>query len=233
VLKIAHRGASGRFPENTLAAFGAAIALGADMCELDVQLSRDSVAIVIHDPTIDRTTDRTGRVAAMTLAELQQADAGLRFAPQFTGERIPTLDAVLRLTAGRCRLNIELKGPRAETAVCALVTAHNALATTLVSSFDWDALARARQIAPPITIGLLASRRTEDLLAAAIAMHAAAINPRIDLVDTALCTAAHARGLKVYAWTCDDPPQMRKLIADGVDGIMTNYPDRLAAVMAS
>lgn len=233
MLKIAHRGASGRYPENTLAAFAAAIAAGADMCELDVQLSRDGVAVVIHDATIDRTTDSRGRVEATTLAELRRADAGVRFGQQFAGQRIPTLDEVLRLTAGRCGLNIELKAAGVETAVCELIAAHNAFATTLVSSFDWDALARVRQIAPPIAIGLLASRRPDDLLAAAIAMNAAAINPRTDLVDGGLCAAAHARGLKVYTWTCDDPRAMRKLIADGADGIMTNYPDRFGEVMAA
>jgi glycerophosphoryl diester phosphodiesterase len=231
VLNIAHRGASGHYPENTLAAFAAAIEIGVAMCELDVHLTRDGVAAVIHDATVDRTTDAKGAIAAMTFAELQRADAGIRFGRQFAGQRIPTLEEVFRLTAGRCGLNIELKGVGAEATVCELISAHDAVATALVSSFDWAMLARVREIDSRIRLGLLAKNRPQHLLDTASAMHAYAVNPNIDMIDDGLCAAAHARGLKLYAWTCDDPRQMRRLMADGADGIMTNYPDRLSAVL--
>jgi glycerophosphoryl diester phosphodiesterase len=231
VLNIAHRGASGHYPENTLAAFEAAIEIGVAMCELDVHVTRDGIAVVIHDATVDRTTDAKGAVAAMTLAELQRADAGIRFGRQFAGQRIPTLDEVFRLTAGRCGLNIELKGIGAEAPVCELIGAYDAFATALVSSFDWAMLARVREIDSRIRLGLLSKDHPQHLLDAASEMRAYAINPDVNIVSAGLCTTAHARGLKLYAWTCDDPRRMRRLIANGVDGIMTNYPERLRAVL--
>jgi glycerophosphoryl diester phosphodiesterase len=232
VLTIAHRGASGAYPENTLAAFAGAIELGAVMCELDVHLTRDGIPVVIHDETIDRTTNAKGAVAAMTLRELRQAGAGVRFGAQFAGERIPALDEVFRLISGRCGLNIELKGTRTEAAVCGLIAAHDAIATAIVSSFDWTMLARVRAIDPRIRLGLLAKRGPWHLLDAASAVSADAIHPRTDMVTADLCDAAHARGLKVYTWTCDDPREMSQLIAAGADGIITNYPDRLNSVLA-
>jgi glycerophosphoryl diester phosphodiesterase len=232
VLNIAHRGASGRYPENTLAAFEAAIKIGVAMCELDVHLTRDGIAVVIHDATLDRTTDAKGAVAAMTFAELQRADAGIRFGRQFAGQRVPTLEEVFRLTAGRGGLNIELKGVGTEATVCELIDAHGAVATALVSSFDWAMLARVREIDSRIRVGLLGKDHPQHLLDTASAMQAYAINPNVAIVNASLCAAAHARGLKLYAWTCDDPGRMRRLIADGGDGIMTNYPDRLRAVLA-
>jgi glycerophosphoryl diester phosphodiesterase len=231
VLNIAHRGASGRFPENTLKAFAAAIEAGADMCELDVRLTSDGALAVIHDDTVERTSDGRGAVSSFTREDLRRLDAGGKFAPEFAGERVPTLDEVLDLAAGRCGLNIELKAAGVEARVCELIRARGAAAWTLVSSFDWDALARIRHVAPEVRVGLLASRWPARLLGAATEMKADAINPRFDMVTEDLCIAAHKRAINVYAWTADEPAAMRRLIAYGVDGIMTNYPERLARVM--
>jgi glycerophosphoryl diester phosphodiesterase len=231
VLNIAHRGASGDYPENTLAAFAAAIQMGAVMCELDVHLTRDGVAVVIHDATINRTTDGKGSVAAMTLGELRQADAGIRSGSRFADERIPTLGEVFGLMAGRCGLNIELKGAGSEAGVGQVINAHDAIATTLVSSFDWAMLERLQETDPDIRLGLLAKDHAQRLIEAASAMGAEAINPRVDMVTARLCATAHSHGLKVYTWTCDDPLEMQRLIDHGVDGIMTNYPDRLHTVL--
>jgi glycerophosphoryl diester phosphodiesterase len=235
VLNIAHRGASGRFPENTIRAFAAAIEAGAQMCELDVQRSRDGAVVVIHDDTVDRTTDGRGAVSAMTLYELKRLDAGVRFGNHFKGERIPMLDEVFALTDGRCGLNIEIKSDGVEREFCHLVcrtiTSHGALATAMVSSFDWNALAIVRDFEPRIRIGLLASRSPLRLLNAAFEMSAESINPKVDIVTEELCVAAHKRNLNVYTWTVDEPAQMRQLIALGVEGIMTNYPERLRELM--
>jgi glycerophosphoryl diester phosphodiesterase len=231
VLKIAHRGASGRFPENTLRAFEAAIEAGAEMCELDVRLTRDGALVVIHDDTVDRTTNGTGEVRAMTLQKLKRLEAGSKFGVQFANERIPTLEEVLALVGGRCGLNIEIKAPGVESKLCALIRTR--AAAMLVSCFDWQALVRVRSLAPEIPVGLLASRWPARLLGAASEMKAEAINPRFDMVTEELCAAAHKRGIRVYAWTVDAPDAMRKLIAYGVDGIVTNYPERIAHVMAS
>ncbi len=231
-LNIAHRGASANFPENTLAAFIAAVEAGARMVELDVQRSRDGALVVIHDDTVDRTTDGLGRVDEMTLAELKSLDAGVRFGERFRGERIPTLEEVFRATASRCGLNVEIKSVGVEEGVCALFRSYQAHAASIVSSFEWDTLERVRQIDRDIRIALLAEKHRGTLLDAAAAMGAYAVNPRADMVDAEFCAAAHRRGLNVYTWTVDVPELMRFLIEAGVDGIMTNRPELLNAVIA-
>jgi glycerophosphoryl diester phosphodiesterase len=233
VLNIAHRGASGTSPENTLAAFRAAVAAGAVMCELDVQPTRDLALVVIHDDTVDRTTDGRGEVKGMTLAELKRLDAGVRFsgaAPP--GEPIPTLDEVFAATAGQCALNIELKSGQVEKEVVALMRKWDALETSMVSSFDRGRLARMRELEDAVRIGVLAEKNVQEMFDVAARLSAYAINPRFDLVSSELCNTAHARDLKVLVWTVDAPELMRLLIGCGVDGIMTNYPARLQEVLS-
>jgi glycerophosphoryl diester phosphodiesterase len=232
VLNMAHRGASGTFPENTLSAFRAAIDAGANMCELDVQLTRDGAVVVIHDDTVDRTTDGTGEVAELTLAELKQLDAGARFKDgALKGERIPTLDEVFGVTLGRCGLNIELKAGGLEHQVAQTMQTRAAFKDSIVSSFEWEYLKKIQQLHFDIRIALLADDKPVDLMMNAVAMRAHAINPRWDMVTADLCKAAHERGLKVYTWTVDADARMRALIECGVDGIMTNYPERLRTVL--
>ena len=232
MLNIAHRGASGNFPENTVCAFRAAIDAGAEMCELDVQLSRDGAIVVIHDETVERTTDGKGEVAELTLEELKRLDAGAKFkGGAVKGERIPTLDEVFSVTSGKCGLNIELKAGGLEHQVAQIMQARNALADSIVSSFDWEYLKNIQQLHFNIRVGLLAEEKPVDLMMNAVAMRAHSINPRWDMVTSDLCKAAHERGLKVYTWTVDADARMRALIACGVDGIMTNYPERLRKVV--
>jgi glycerophosphoryl diester phosphodiesterase len=231
-LNIAHRGASKAFPENTLSAFRAAAAAGAEMCELDVHLTRDGAVAVIHDDVVDRTTDGRGYVAEMTLAELKRLDAGACFkGPPIKGERIPTLDEVFDAVGARCGLNIELKSEGLERKVIGIIRAHGAIATAMASSFEWEWLRTVKTLDADIRLGLLAEANPADLVTSAAAMRAYAINPRSDMVNAALCEAAHGRGLKVLTWTVDDEAAMRALIKMGVDGIMTNRPERLAAVL--
>ena len=224
VLNIAHRGASKAFPENTLAAFRAACDAGADMCELDVQPSRDGAIVVIHDDTVDRTTNGRGQVSALTLAELKRLDAG-------GGQRIPTLDEVFAATVGRCGLNVELKVAGIEREVAAIMRKWDAVETSIVSSFEWDALEAMRTVAPELRAGVLAEKKPDRMLEAAARMHAYAVNPRSDLATRELCATAHERGFKVLVWTVDAPEAMRILIEAGVDGIMSNYPDRTRMVL--
>ena len=244
MLNIAHRGASGTFPENTLSAFRAAIDAGADMCELDVQLTRDGAVVVIHDETVERTTDGKGEVAELTLEEIKRLDAGAKFKaknltpnpfPSGKGdqsvERIPTLDEVFAVTSGKCGLNIELKAGGVEHQVAEIMQARNAFSDSIVSSFDWEYLKKIQQLHFNIRVGLLAEEKPVDLMMNAVAMRAHAINPRWDMVTADLCKAAHERGLKVYTWTVDADARMRALIECGVDGIMTNYPERLRTVI--
>jgi glycerophosphoryl diester phosphodiesterase len=233
LLNIAHRGASGDFPENTLVAFAAAIEAGAQMCELDAQLSADGVAVVIHDDTVDRTTGGRGAVAAMSLAQLRGLDAGRKFGAAFAGTRIPTLEEVIELTKGRCALNVELKGANVQSEVCRLLRVHGVTNDTIVSSFDWNALAAARQIDPGLRLGVLAERNAAAMLQAARRLGAVSVNPRYDLVSPALVKQAHDERLQVLVWTVDKPARMRAMIELGVDGIMTNYPARLAKLLES
>ena len=170
MLNIAHRGASGSFPENTLCSFRSALAAAADMCELDVRLTRDGELVVCHDADVDRTTEGHGAVAWMSRNELKRLDAGVKFDSRFAGERIPTLAEVFEVTAGRCGLNIELKAAGTEKPVCEIVRARGAIGTTLISSFEWQQLGRIRLLAPEIRVGLLASGRARQLFAAAVEM---------------------------------------------------------------
>lgn len=231
VLNIAHRGASGDFPENTLCAFDAAIRAGAAMCELDVQRTADGVIVVIHDDLLDRTTDGDGKVAAVSYAELRRLDAGRWRGQRFAGERVPMLAEVLELARGRCALNVELKAEGIAGPVCSLIRERRAAEFTLISSFDWPAIAEARRIAPEIASALLTSRAPARALETASAMGVAALNPRHDLVDQELCLKARRRGLEVYAWTVDEPAEMARLVDAGISGIMTNYPERLRTLL--
>ncbi|MGH7906117.1 MAG: glycerophosphodiester phosphodiesterase [Candidatus Binataceae bacterium] len=230
-LIIAHRGASGDYPENTLSAFRAAADAGADMCELDVRLSRDGVLAVIHDETIDRTTDHIGVVAGMTMAELRLADAGIKSGAGFAGERIPALDDVFDALADRCGVNIELKSGELEPRVCELIRRRAASGSAMVSSFDMAALKNIREIDPAIRVGVLGDKHPGQMIAAARAIGAWSINPRFDLVTPEIAAAAHGFGLKVLVWTVDAPELMRLMTEYGIDGIMTNYPGNLRRIL--
>jgi glycerophosphoryl diester phosphodiesterase len=234
MLTIAHRGASALYPENTLRAFIAAADLGADMCEFDVRMTRDGEVVVIHDATVNRTTDGRGRVAAMSASAMKRLDAGVRFGAEFRGERIPTLAEVAgALGERRCGMDVELKARGLEARVCEILRGCGATQSAIVSSFDWDQLKIVAQQESGLRLALLGEKAPAALLEAAAAMHAFAIAPRFDLADAALCAAAHRRGLAVYVWTVDEAPAMRRLIAAGVDGIMTNNPQHLREVAAA
>ncbi len=150
----AHRGASAQAPENTLAAFGLALELGADGIELDVHLSRDEVPVVIHDETLERTTDGRGKVADRTWADLRALDAGRWFAPSFAGEPVPSLQQALDLVGMRARINVEIKSAAAGQAVLTLLERYPRC-QVLVSSFDHRVLARMRRAAPHLPLGFL------------------------------------------------------------------------------
>lgn len=227
MLLIAHRGASATCPENTLSALRAAVAAGADMCEIDVRLARDGVPVVMHDETVARTTNGRGLVAELSVTDLKRLDAGSWFDARFRDERVPTLEEALIELSGRCAVNVELKVEGAEAAVVEALKRHDALESALVSSFEWEWLGRARQLEPKLRVAPLADSAGEWLLAAARALGACAIHPHVDITGPALVQAAHAMGLRVLVWTVDEAEVMERLRRTGVDGIMTNYPARL------
>jgi len=234
-LTIAHRGASTAAPPNTLAAFEKAIDLSADAIEFDVRLSADGVPVVIHDATVDATTDGSGRVAEMTIAQLKRLDAGASFDPSFAGERIPTLRDVLETVGERLLLNIELKGKHwqdcgLEQTVVDLIQRYDLPEHVLISSFNPLALRRVQQIAPHIPTGLLYRSISFPLFAFAGLISPKpyrSLHPHHPIVDERHITWARQRNYRIHAWTVDDRTEMRRLVAWGVDGIITNAPDVL------
>ena len=232
---LGHRGASHAAPQNTLAAFRKAADVGADGIELDVHLSRDGVPVVIHDASVDATTDGQGLVREMTLAQLEALDAGAHFAPDFAGERIPTLVAVLAEVGARLWINIELKADQTAAlvpAVVALVKRMEMADRVWFSSFKPYALYRVRALAPDIPCGLLYSPlHLGTMLLKPFTPHEA-LHPYKDMITERAVRRAHRRGLRVFAWTLDDPDIARRFAAWGVDGIITNEPAEILAALA-
>ncbi len=241
VLNIAHRGASAAAPANTLAAFEKAIELGADGIEFDVHLSADKVPVVIHDFSVDATTDGSGRVSSLTLAQLEELDAGSYFDPAFASERIPTLEEVLETASERLLLNVELKSMSIrdnglERIVIDQVERHGLGHDNrvLLSSFNPASLRRAKKIAPHIPVGLLYALDLPLPLRRAwlapLAPHEAR-HPEHRMVNARYVAWARRHNYRVNVWTVDDPGKMRRLISLGVDSIITNVPDVLQDVI--
>lgn len=238
-LILAHRGASHRAPENTMAAFRLAVEMGADGIELDVQRSKDGEAVVIHNFTVDQTTDGHGQVKDLTLAELQRLDAGGWYAAEFAGERIPTLTQVLHELGPRLVLNLELKTATLftdglESEVVRLIEDTNMVHQVIVSSFNPLALWRVRRLNRHISTGLLYApdqpRYLRDRWLQSLA-RPNALHPRWDMIDEQTVVAAHRQQLAVNPWTCNEPEAMLRLIGWGVDAIITDRPDLLRQLL--
>jgi glycerophosphoryl diester phosphodiesterase len=239
---IAHRGASGLAPENTLAAFRKAVEMGAGFVETDLQLSRDARLVALHDDTLQRTTNGDGPVSARTLQELRKLDAGSWFhasnhetGASFAGERIPTIEEVLAF--GReheigLHLEVKATGPSgAEHAIVGALHACGEVARSVVLSFSSSVLKRVHELDPLVMTGFLFSDRSPAVLATAVDAGARQLLPRTDRVTPELVRDAHAHDLRVVAWTANTPDEMKKLISAGVDGIITDYPDRLVDLL--
>jgi len=235
VLVIAHRGASGHAPENTLAAFRKAVALGATFIETDLQLSRDARFVAIHDATVNRTTNGQGAVHDLTLAELRQLDAGSWFGSEFSGERIPTLEEILQFSKKNdVVFYLELKPGGSwggEHALIGALRESGEIARAVVISFDASVVLNVRKIEPTVMTGLLYDGQLEDPLAKAVEVGARQLVARGDLVTPALLSEARKKDLQVICWTVNHPAHMRMLMAAGVAGIMSDYPDRLVAAV--
>ncbi len=232
-LRIAHRGASGRAPENTHAAFAAALEIGVDAIELDCQLTADGVPVVIHDETLERTTSGIGPVGAKRWDEIAALDAGAWRGAAFAGERVPRLADVLTQLAGRVVLNIEIKSARdvgtIEKPLVELVAAHDALPWVIFSSFHERAVRNVRAASADAALGILWDRRpAAGALALADELHARCIVPSRRLVTPEVVAAAHARELGVWVWTVNDVAEMRRLVAAGVDALFSDCPERFA-----
>jgi len=231
---IAHRGASAVAPENTMAAFRRAVELGADCIETDLHLSRDGRLVILHDATLNRTTNGEGPVKNLTLAELRELDAGRWFSQQFAGERLPTIEELLDF-AGQVDLSLylEIKGGAGygvERAVISALRGRKESKASVVLCFDASVLDRIHQLDRLVMTGLLFESDPEAMVREAVRVGARQIAPRGDCITPELIADAHRRGLKLVAWTVNEPTQMRALAAAGIDGIITNHPDRLSAV---
>jgi len=225
-LVIAHRGASGARPENTLPAYELAVEQGADMIEIDLHRTRDGAVVILHDETL-HGLGGTGEVASASLADVRALDAG-------GGERVPTLDEVLDRFGDRIPFNLELKWSRVgnyeglEAQTLGAVRERGLLERTLFSCFRDSVLERLRAAEPRARLALLVSPRDpERVVERAQALGAEAVNPWYGLASPDLIRATHEAGLAVYPFTVDGPPEMRRLLDAGVDGLFTNYPDRL------
>lgn len=226
-LKIAHRGYSARYPENTLLAFEKAVAAGADMIELDVHLSQDGRLVVIHDEKIDRTSNGTGAVADLSLAELKRYNYNNRMAePGFVG--IPTLDEVIGWAGNRVMLNIEIKnGPvrneGIEKKLADLLQETRFTDRVIVSSFDHYALAKMKRIAGSVRTGMLYDSVWIRFADEVRALGVFSVHPGADAVKAGQLRWAKSRGIQVYPWVVKDRETLKAFRASGyVDGVMVN-----------
>lgn len=222
-----HRGARGHEPENTVRSVRRALELGADGIEVDVYYV-DGRLLVIHDETLDRTTNGTGPVMGKTFAQLRLLDAG-------QGEKIPTLEEIFETVNRRALINVELKGPRTAAPVAALIGEYErqhgwGCGDFLVSSFDHAQLKETRMLRPEIRLGALFEEPLPDLVVRAERLGAWSLHVGRELVTPELVGEAHRHGLKVFVFTINEPDEMARLRALGVDGIFTDYPDRVARV---
>src|ERR1700756_4973425 len=233
MLVIAHRGASGNAPENTMAAFKKAVALGANFMETDLQLSRDARLVAIHDATLNRTTNGQGKVHDLTLAELRRLDAGSWFGSEFAGERIPTLQEILEFSKKYdVVFYLELRPGGSwggEHALIGALRESGEIPRAIVISFDAGILESLRKIEPTLMTGVLYDGQIEKPVERAVEIGARQLAVRGDLVTPALLADARKKDLQVVCWTVNHPAHMPLLIDAGVDGIMSDYPDRLIA----
>lgn len=232
VVVVGHRGASGLAPENTMPSFDLAVAQGADAVETDVHLSADGVPVCIHDDTVDRTTNGEGRVGELTLAQLEKLDASGRFQATYGTTRIPTLEEVVAWVKGRTHLVVELKGtqnPDLVSRTIGVLRRYDAIADTLLISFDHVALQETRALAPEALTGALYVGRPANPVGMASACGADVLCPQWSAITRDEVETIHRSGLAVSVWTADDQAAIETSLANEVDAITSDYPERVIA----
>ena len=238
---IGHRGASVDAPENTLAAFRLALEQGADGVELDAKLTADGHVVVIHDPTVDRTTSGEGKVRELTLAALQELDAGGWKGPQYAGEKVPTLGEVFEAVGHQMLINVELTnyanpGDALLEKVAELVKQHGVEKNVIFSSFLPNNISRIRKLLPEIPAGLLALEGSSGMLSRSFIgrwFSPQMVHPYYTDADRAYIAREHRRGRQVNVWTVDEPDDIRRLVMDGADGIITDNPKLALQIRAN
>ncbi|MBK5249893.1 MAG: hypothetical protein JJE50_10780 [Actinomycetales bacterium] len=233
-LVIAHRGNSSVAPQNTLAAFEAAWRAGADMIEMDAQVSRDGVAVVIHDDTLEATSDGNGPVSGHLASELAALDAGSWFAPAYAGQRIPLFEEVVTFLVERPGIDVllELKGAWDVEPARRVVEAIDAagLAHRVIAQSFWPRTMRVlAEVGPHLRRGLLIADLTDEVLPLCRELEAVTCNPAGSLLleHPGLVGEIQAAGMRAMVWTVNEPEHWSQLLAARVDAIITDRPDRL------
>jgi glycerophosphoryl diester phosphodiesterase len=237
---FAHRGASAYAPENTLTAFKLAIEQGSDGIELDAKLTSDGHVVVIHDGSVDRTTDGSGAIKSLTLEQLKQLDAGSKLPPLHKSEKIPTLAEVFEEVGRQILINVELTNYSSPIddlpdRVAALVKEYNLQDSIFLSSFNIIALLRARNLLPETPLGLLTFAGLAGLTVKSRLLHFSllfAINPSYTDVTKNLVITAHQQNFKVFTYTVNRSEDMRQVIEAGVDGFFTDDPVLARKILA-
>lgn len=233
-----HRGASKYAPENTLAAFDLALAMGAPAIELDTMLTRDGVPVVIHDRTVNRTTNGSGKVDELSAEEILELDAGSRFSEEFKGEPIPRLEDVFRKYKGKLLINVELKNYHAPfdalpNIVAELVRELDNLDSLIFSSFLPSNLIRIKRLLPGAQAALLVENNFGGRILASglfsfLSPHF--IHPDRSYIDPAYLANEHRHQRRVNAWTVDDLQEAKNFMEWGIDGIITDDPDGMLEI---
>ena len=232
---IAHRGASSYAPENTLAAFDLALQMGVRHIELDVDFTSDGHIVVIHDDTVDRTTNGSGPVTGHMLATLRGFDAGSSFDARFAGERIPTFDEVLERYKGRVHIHTEIKGrsPYLSHRTADLIRRHGMEKQVTITSFQKTRLEEMRGYAPELPTGWLVREVSDATTAQARAIGVRQLCPRANTVTPELVHRLHAEGFVARAWGVSNEDLMQQVVQAGADGMTVNFPDKLIAYLKS
>jgi glycerophosphoryl diester phosphodiesterase len=244
---VAHRGASGYAPETTLESYRLALKMNVDYVEMDIHMLRDGTLVAIHDPDVKRTTDGKGQISELTLTALKTFDAGSWFnrahprkaRPEFIGLRVPTLQEIfdlIRQSSVGCYIEIkdpDRYPPELESSLLSLLQKNRMEKRSQIISFSAQSIAKVKALDSSIQTGLLISRRRKDPVGDALAVFADELAIRHGIADASVVDAAHEKGLSVSVWTVDLESDMKRMIAIGVDRIITNYPDRLPGAPAS
>ena len=244
---IAHRGASGTAPENTLASIKLALEMHVDMIEIDIHLSKDSIPVVIHDETLNRTTNGKGKVKDFSVKELKKLDAGKWFSDKYINEEIPTLEEVIELTKGKCILLIEIKNgssiyPNIEKITLNIIKNKNAQNDCIIQSFDDEVTRNLEKQNCTIQLQKLVTGNLRfipfHLVDTKIKFgsiykykNVSAINPNLNYVNKDVVNKIHTAGQKIFCWTVNKNKDMIRMIECGVDGIITNYPEKLIEIL--
>ena len=237
---IGHRGDRAYAPENTVPSFEKGIKCKANMIEFDIRLTKDGYIVIMHDATVDRTTNGTGLISQLTLKQIKDLDAGTWFSPKFKGIKVPTLEEAIASIKGRAKFDIEIKkepysNETIEEKLVEEIFKNNILDDTVVISFNFSSLEKVKEIEPRVQIGFLFSRNYdfEQGLREILHIKGEAVHPEYHLLNTHLVSEAHKEGILVRPWNTNDKEEMNKLIKMGVDGIGTDFPDILRSLVES